>query len=1787
MPVNLIPINGTSANDLNLLGTPGDDTFNVIHILPAEGGGEDKMTGGDGDDTYYVNSLKDVVVEAKAPLTGPNTAGIDTVMASISYKLAPNVEHLVLTGSGNLTGIGNDLANEIYGNAKDNVLNGGANADTLHGGAGNDTYIFDNLGDVADETAGGLDAGGNDTIRSSVFSAGFFSKASQHQYIENFSYTGKLAWTFEGDAQNNRITGSVGTDTIYGNDGNDWLDGGKGADLLHGGKGDDTFTIDNKADRVFEDLTGANASTHDLIRASLSIDLNAAKLKLDKTIDFKLYDGVEDVVLTGKGGLNAFGRDGEDNRLTGNDGSNILDGKGGNDALYGGPGKDVLVAGAGDDFLDGGEGLDTMVLSGSKDDYTIRLNVSGSMVVRDDNPGDGNDGSDRILNIEMLRFSDVKMMPLPNPIVDSDGATANVLREEDPTQNGLPVGIVAQAHFVGDLPVFYSLVNDGGIFAIDSVTGVVTLEHGALLDFETNHGQYNLIVRATAEKGPALEREFPITILDGYDVPPATPILNQTFLNDTGMADGITADTTPTLSGTSVEIGNPIKIYDTYKAKTTLVGTTTVLPDGTWSLTLAALPDGQHVFEAVVQNVLGTPSASSAPLGITIDTVAPAAPVIDGLTAATDTGASNTDNITKTTTPTVRGQASGEAGGLVHLYTSVGGNLTEIGTGVVGALGNWTATVTSALSSGLYDIQAKIEDGAGQVGPLSTTYQLTIDTVAPNAPTLKLSVGSDTGTLGDNATSDNTPTLVGTAEAFAKVHLFNDANAEIGSTLADASGNWLFTVITDLSTGIYNFTAKAEDVAGNLSGVSSTLTLNIYTPFADTPTINPTFQNDTGVADGVTADTTPTLSGTSTEIGGKLDIYDTFNGVTTLVGSTPVLFGGVWTLTTGGLQDGVHVFKASVLDLLGNTSALSTALTIKIDTITPLAPSIGGLTALTDTGLSSSDGITNNTTPTASGQAAGEMGSFVHLYKVISNVLTEVGTGVVDAQGNWTAPITAPLTSGVYDLKASIEDGAGHVGPVSAAYQLTIDTVAPAGAPTLTLSPASNTGVQGDTTTGDTTPTLRGTTEAFAKVHVFDGSNAEIGSAIADVIGRWSFTVGSPLAVGAQNFAARAEDVAGNLGPISVPLALTINNNLSPASPTLDPTSESGSSLTDGITKDSTPTINVTGSGTLHLFQDGVEVVLGANTYTPGAPLSQGEHLYTLAIDGVTDASAALIVDVDTVAPTAVSLSNPKLVDENQAGPFAVGTLGSTDAHAVAYALGGADAASFTLGIDGRTVLYTGAAVNFEIKPSFSLSITATDVADNITVQALSVNVRDRLETITATQSAFFLSENGVLTPFATVSADGVSTLSLVGSTADYFTLAGGTLSAKAALNFEDSGITDADNDLSNGKQLVAHIKASNGIDPDLFQDMTLTIIDVVESKNVSAGDSILSGGIGSDILTGGNNSDSLYGNGGNDLLIGLSGGDLLDGGPGSDTVSYATSGAVTVNLASGEATGGHAANDGLVSIENLIGSANADTLTGDIGDNVLEGGLGNDILDGGSNGIYGDTVSYAGATAGVTVSLALSTIQNTVNAGSDTLTHFENIQGSGFNDNLTGNSSDNILIGGAGADVLNGGAGLDTASYFNAPAAVIANLQSGGTGGDGAGDTYVGVENLLGSIYNDTLVGDGIANVITGGGGHDILTGNAGNDSFKYQLNPGALLSEAHSDTILDFTVGDKIDLTDLHLDKAGTLGFQGLIDGGYLSLKGDKVYADLDGGGDGLVLLFTLNNVDVTALHAADFAF
>lgn len=396
-------------------------------------------------------------------------------------------------------------------------------------------------------------------------------------------------------------------------------------------------------------------------------------------------------------------------------------------------------------------------------------------------------------------------------------------------------------------------------------------------------------------------------------------------------------------------------------------------------------------------------------------------------------------------------------------------------------------------------------------------------------------------------------------------------------------------------------------------------------------------------------------------------------------------------------------------------------------------------------------------------------------------------------------------------------------------------------------------------------------------------------------------------------------------------------------------------------------------------------------------------------------------------------------------------------------------------------------------------------------------------------------------------------------------------------------------NDILIGGDGADQLIGGNGIDRAQYSDATAGVIADLHNQLVNTGYALgdrytsienLSGSKFNDDLRGNAFDNTIWGNGGNDIITGRDGNDTLIGGTGSDqlvggngvdTADYANAAAaVTASLSAPSTNTGEAAGDTYIAIENLSGSAfndvltgnaNQNTLYGKAGDDSLSGGADNDILLGedgddiliggagadqliGGNGT--DCAKYIDATAAVTVDLSNAAL-NTGFALGDTYNSIENLYGSKFNDTLRGNALNNViwaymgndslqggdgndkLSGGAGADSLDGGSGIDTASYADSASEVIADLLSSTTNsGDAAGDTYVYIENLEGSAYNDTLRANNTANTIYGGAGNDLIVARAGNDVLYGDDGNDVLLGGAGADHLYGGTGTDTADYRD-----------------------------------------------------------
>jgi Ca2+-binding RTX toxin-like protein len=252
------------------------------------GAGADIMAGGAGSDVYFVDDVGDQAIENAGE-------GSDAVFSTVDFALSANVEFLVLQGSANLQGHGNDLANALYGNAGNNLLDGGAGFDFMVGGAGDDTYSFDG-GDAVIENA----SEGNDTVLSTTH----YMLATN---VEHLVLQGSADLQGYGNSLANRLDGNTG---------NNLLNGGVGADVMVGGAGSDAYFVDDTGDTVVENAgEGSDA--------------------VFSTVNFTLAANVEILVLQGSSNLtgtaNALG-----NQVYGNSGDNTLDGGAGTDLLAGG-----------------------------------------------------------------------------------------------------------------------------------------------------------------------------------------------------------------------------------------------------------------------------------------------------------------------------------------------------------------------------------------------------------------------------------------------------------------------------------------------------------------------------------------------------------------------------------------------------------------------------------------------------------------------------------------------------------------------------------------------------------------------------------------------------------------------------------------------------------------------------------------------------------------------------------------------------------------------------------------------------------------------------------------------------------------------------------------------------------------------------------------------------------------------------------------------------------------------------------------------------------------------------------------------------------------------------------------------------------------------------------------------------------------------------------------------------------------------------------------------------------
>ncbi|MBH9499455.1 BapA prefix-like domain-containing protein [Pseudomonas aeruginosa] len=634
------------------------------------------------------------------------------------------------------------------------------------------------------------------------------------------------------------------------------------------------------------------------------------------------------------------------------------------------------------------------------------------------------------------------------------------------------------------------------------------------------------VVNGVARSPSNVDSAPAVITVDG--VAPAAPVIDPS--NGTEISGTAEAGATVILTDGG---GNPI-------------GQATADGSGNWTFTPSPPLANGTVINAVAQDPAGN---TSGPASVTVDAIAPPAPVINPSNGVVISG-------------------TAEAGATVILTD---GNGNPIGQVTADGSGNWGFTPATPLANGTV-INALAQDAAGNnSGPASTT----VDSVAPAAPVIDPSNGS---------------VIAGTAEAGATVILTDGGGNPIGQATADGSGNWSFTPGTPLPNGTV-INAVAQDAAGNTSGPVST-TVDAVAPA--TPVIDP--------SNGVE------LSGTA-EPGVRVILTD---GNGNPIGQTLADGSGNWTFTPGTPLANGTVVNAVAQDPAGNTSGPAST---PVDTVAPATPVINASNGSVITGTA-------------------EVGAKVILTDGNGN---PIGETTADGSGNWTFTPGTPLANGTV-INAVAEDAAGNAsGPAST----TVDSVAPS-APLLSISADG--------------ALLTGTAEPNSQVRiVVNGDTANPITVTVDGAGNFSLPFAPPLITG-ELIAGVAVDAAGNVsGPA------TINApDLAPPTisvPEAADTWINAAEIGDGIQVDVTvrPTMQVGQVVTVKFAgQNGYEaevshtltagdIAAGNLTLTltpPGGmgPFPEGASTVTADINGGT-ASTPVPFTIDTIPPATPVLS--------------------------------------------------------------------------------------------------------------------------------------------------------------------------------------------------------------------------------------------------------------------------------------------------------------------------------------------------------------------------------------------------------------------------------------------------------------------------------------------------------------------------------------------------------------------
>ncbi|EAO9008517.1 Ig-like domain repeat protein [Salmonella enterica] len=599
-------------------------------------------------------------------------------------------------------------------------------------------------------------------------------------------------------------------------------------------------------------------------------------------------------------------------------------------------------------------------------------------------------------------------------------------------------------------------------------------------------GTYKIEIVAEDIAGNKISKEVSFTI----DTIVSDPSIDLLDADDTGESavDNITSVTKPRFV-----IGNVPADIDTVVIRINGVSyPVTANGNNLWEFQVpVALNDG--VYEAVVvfRDIAGNTSETKLPF--TIDTTTS---VSVRMEPASDTGNSNSDNLTNKQNPKFEGTAEPNAKLVITIVDDKSGREVLKQTITVGADGNWSVT-PNILPDGMYTINVVATDVAGNTA--QTQERFTIDTVTID-PTIRL---SDPSIDDQHEATSLRPEFKGFAEAFSTIMIQWDGKV-VGSANANANGEWSWTPPSVLAPGSYVVSIVAKDKAGN---ESSQVDFPVVIPVIDVtpPTIKLSEESDSGaLGDFTTNNKTPTLVG-NTLPNAIVSIY--VDGVK--VGEATADTAGRYTFQLSEMKDGHYVVQVGIVNPRDNSELRSTAVDVTIDTeVAELVWNISGM---------HEGGYINTVTPEIGGTS--EPNSKITIF--VNGV--EKAIAYTTGAGHWGVVLPALGNDGNYVLTFKVEDVAGNIrefGPQNVILDTVISPL------TVVLREADDSGKVGDWITNKSHVTIDGTAEAGSTLTIRSPQGVVIATLVVGNDGRWSAEL--DLREGSNAFVVVSEDKAGN-----------------------------------------------------------------------------------------------------------------------------------------------------------------------------------------------------------------------------------------------------------------------------------------------------------------------------------------------------------------------------------------------------------------------------------------------------------------------------------------------------------------------------------------------------------------------------------------------------------------------------------------------------------------------------------